>query len=113
MGDGVGKGVVLGGVVGVKIGVGVGEAVEVGDGVGVGVGRGLSDSSQPNRKNPARRREVARKRPVRFRPILMVSRYLTNPAIPIPLSGAVLGVFPPSSTLQAGASPSKDGKDHA
>jgi UDP-3-O-[3-hydroxymyristoyl] glucosamine N-acyltransferase len=76
MGDGVGKGVVLGGVVGVKVGVGVGEGVEVGDEVGVGVGSGLFDSSQPNRKNPTRRREAARKRLVRFRPILMVSRHL-------------------------------------
>jgi len=96
MGDGVGKGVVLGGVVGVKIGVGAGEAVEVDDGVGVGVGRGLSDSSQPNRKNPTRRREAARKRLVRFRPILMVSRYLTNPRhSDFTLSGRYWGYFHP------------------
>jgi hypothetical protein len=57
MGDGVGKGVVLGRVVGVKVGVGVGEGVEVGD--GVGVDSGLSDSSQPNRKNPTRSRTKA------------------------------------------------------
>jgi hypothetical protein len=43
--------------------------VAVGAGVGVGVGSGLSDSSQPNRKNPTREREAVRKQIIGFRPI--------------------------------------------
>jgi len=68
-GVGVGKGVVVGGAVGVKAGVGVGGGVGVGvsaGGVGVGVGAGLTDRPQPNKSDPARRKETAR---IGFRPI--------------------------------------------
>jgi hypothetical protein len=77
MGVGWGKGVVLGGTVGVKIGVDLGAGVEVGAGVGVGVGTGLTDRPQPNRRNPIRRRESVM---LRFCPIAKHPCKTRNPS---------------------------------
>ena len=71
-------GVDVGAAVGVKVGVGVGVGVDVGvavgvkvgAGVGVGVDVGLTDRPQLSVRNPIRGRQNARRRLVRFRPIV-------------------------------------------
>jgi hypothetical protein len=78
VGTGVGAGVGVGVAVGVKVGTGVGAGVgvgvvvgvKVGAGVGVGVDVGLTDRPQLSVRNPIRGRENARRRLVRFRPIV-------------------------------------------
>jgi len=79
VGAGVGVGVGVGVAVGVKVGAGVGvgvgveAGVKVGAGVGVGVGSGLTDRPQLSVRNAIRRRENARRRLLRFCPILETS----------------------------------------
>jgi len=81
VGSGVGAGVGVGVVVGVKVGsgvrvgvgVGVVVGVKVGSGVGAGVGTGLTDRPQLSVRKPIRRRENARRRLLRFRPIVKKS----------------------------------------
>ena len=66
-----GVGVAVGGVgVGVGVNVGVAVGVKVGAGVAVGVDVGLTDRPQLSVRNPTRGRENARRRLVRFRPIV-------------------------------------------
>jgi UDP-3-O-[3-hydroxymyristoyl] glucosamine N-acyltransferase len=78
VGVGVGVGVDVGVAVGVKVGagvavgvdVGVAVGVKVGAGVAVGVDVGLTDRPQLRVRKPIRGRENARRRLVRFRPIV-------------------------------------------
>jgi len=73
VGAGVAVGVKVGAGVGVGVGVGVAVGVKVGAGVGVGVGSGLTDRPQLSVRNAIRRRENARRRLLRFCPILETS----------------------------------------
>ena len=70
VGAGVGTGVGVGVAVGAGVETGVGVGVAVGSGVGAGVGTGLTGRPQLNRRNASGRRENARKRLLRFRPIV-------------------------------------------
>jgi UDP-3-O-[3-hydroxymyristoyl] glucosamine N-acyltransferase len=69
-GVGVAVGVKVGVGVGVGVDVGVAVGVKVGAGVGVGVDVGLTDRPQLSVRNPIRGRQNARRRLVRFRPIV-------------------------------------------